>query len=261
MPAQNNTMKTLHLIQSGDHCGMLKIALHSIGEQPYFVAYYPLPLSNGALPRSTSKTELQRVIREYRKIKKIPGCIEELEEFFTPDLSLFDRVVVWWSNKYQPDTCLILPLVCRLYPQCELYQVQYDDDEFYNYDTNHPDRLIPISGEERASYAAQYEELVRNETHLRIYADDQHLQIVNVAEDYFDKKILAKCKKATPIENVIHPFISKYRLCGCRWFIESRILYLHKEGKLTISDMEWFLHQYSDKNCKRDRKLLTIQTI
>lgn len=254
-------MKTLHLIQGNGNCGPLKIALFDIGEKPNHILYYPLPLSFGALPHNTSLIELQRVIRAFQQIKMTYSREPELKKFFSPDLSQFDRVVIWWSNKYRPDTHLILYLVCRLYPHCDLYHMQYDDDELYDFDIKYPDGIVPITNEERAKYAVQYDELLKHDSHLRLYADRCHQQIVNVSEDYFDQKILSICKTDTPIEDVIHPFICEYRLDGCRWYIESRILWLYDNGKLAISDLEWFKNQYSEKNSTRDRQELTIKAL
>lgn len=166
-------MKTLHLIQGNGNCGPLRIALYDRGERPYYILYYPLPLSFGALPRSTSRTELQRVNHVYRQIKSFSWGTE-LKQFFSPDLSQFDRVIIWWSNKYRPDTYLILYLVCRLYPHCDLYRMQYDDDELYDFDIKYPDSIEPITNEERAKYAAQYDELLKHDSHLRLYADRCH---------------------------------------------------------------------------------------
>ena len=58
-----NMPKTLHLIEDGGCCGSLKCALG----YAQHILYYPLPLAFGILPRGTSKNELHRVCREFRK--------------------------------------------------------------------------------------------------------------------------------------------------------------------------------------------------
>ena len=254
MAAQNDTMKTLHLIQGQSHCGTLKLTL----ERPYNILWYPLPLSYAALPRSTSKTELQRVNREFRKIEPIFHYTKELEEFFHTDISQFDRVVIWWSNTFNPCAHLILHLVCRFYPQCELYQMRYEGEDF-DETADYPNAIRPITPEERAKYAAEYDELLKNDTHLRVYADEQHQEIKSLPEDYYDKKILALCKKETSYLKICGKLLVKYHLD--LWFMEGRIYQLHQMGKLQISDVEWFRDQFSMKNRYKNRALLTIKAL
>lgn len=250
-------MKTLHLIQGSSECGALKVA---IGERPYHILYYPLPLSYSALPRSLSMPELQRVCTEYQKYEPGLDFSKDLLKFFSLDLDLFDRVVVWWSNKYIPDHHLLLFLVCGLFPQCELYQAQYDEVELdQDSHIDYPNSIQHISPEERAKYAKLYNNLLQNDTHLRIYADETHQQIVSVPENYYDEELLSLCKTAIPFFDVVAPLMRKYYLdLG---FLQGRTLWLHENGKLLVSDIKWFKDLWSDKNVNRDRNLLTIKAL
>lgn len=153
-------MKTLHLIHGASHCGALKVALHGIAEEPYQILYYPLPLSKGLLPRSTSQYELRRINREYRKQEPIFRYGPELKRFFHPDLSQFDKVVIWWSSELDPSTYLIMHMVCSLYPQCNLYQIEYKESELDKFIVNYPKGVTPISPTVRAVYAEPYNKLI-----------------------------------------------------------------------------------------------------
>ena len=250
-------MKTLHLIQGNSECGALKLA---IGERPYHILYYPLPLSYSALPRSISTTELQRVCTESQKYESGLDFSQDLLKFFSPNLALYDRVVVWWSNKYTPNHHILLHLVCCLYPQCELYQGQYDEEKLgQDLQINYPNGIQRISPEERAKYAAQYNYLLNNDTHLRIYSDETHEEIVSVIDSYYDEELLSLCKTATPYTSVFTPLMRKYYFDF--GFIQGRILWLHENGKLLVSDIKWLKDLWSDKNVNRDRNLLTIKAL
>ena len=249
-------MKTLHLIQGGSECGALKVA---IGKRPYYILHYPLPLSYSALPRSLDTSELQRVCTEYQKYEPGLDFSRDLREFFSPDLTQYDRVVVWWSNKYTPNHHLLLFLVCGLYPQCELYQGQYDEVELDRSQIDYPNGIQRISPEERAEYADQYNHLLQNDTHLRIYADETHQQIVTVPDNYYDEELLSLCKTATPFCDVFAPLTRKYYLDF--GFMQGRTLWLHENGKLLVSDIKWFKNFWSNKNIDRDRNLLTIKAL
>lgn len=252
-------MKTLHLILGDGNCGALKVALACAGEKPYYILHYPLPLSCFSLPRSTSKTELQRINREFRKTAPYHRYGPALWDFFHSDLSQFDRVVVWWSNSFYASTRILLPLVCRLYPQCNLYQIQFDDEELHYGEMNYPKDMKPITSEERECYAKQYDELLRPDTHLRIYADEKRLDIISLPEDYYDKKILALRKKETKYVKVRQTMQVKYQLD--LHFIRKRVMWLLQEGKIQFNDANWFPTPWAKEYLERDRGLLTIKAI
>lgn len=156
-------MRTLHLIQGASHCGALKIALYCAGERPYHVLYYPLPLCAQLLPHSTSQTELRRINHEHRKKYPEFRYGTELKQFFHPDLEQFNRVVVWVNtSNLNSDEQYFLQLVCRFFPACNLYQVQYTYIDLDNSEINYPDNLKKVTEEERAYYAAQYDEILKN---------------------------------------------------------------------------------------------------
>lgn len=249
-------MKTLHIIQGSSECGALKLA---IGERPCHVLYYPLPLSYCALPHSLSTAELEQVCAEFQKYEPDLDYSQDLLKFFSPDWSQYDRVVVWWSNKYTPNHHILLHLVCRLYPQCELYQGQYDEEELDQGNVDYPNGIQLVSPEERTRYAAQYNDLLNNDTHLRIYTDETHRQIVNVSDNYYDNELLSHCKTATPFTNVFAPLMRKYFLDF--GFIKKRILWLYESGKLLVSDIDWFKDLWSKEYVNRDRELLTIKAL
>ena len=154
-------MKTLHLIQGASHCGALKVALYGVAEKPYQILYYPLPLSKGLLPRSTSQYELHRINREYRKQEPIFRYGPKLKQFFNIDLGQFDKVVVWWSSE-DSSAISFLHLVCRFYPQCNLFQIEYDEFDLDDGKVNYPEGVKPITLSERTVYLELYNKLVKN---------------------------------------------------------------------------------------------------
>lgn len=251
-------MRTLHLIHGPSNCGSLKIALCGAAEEPYDVWYYPLPLSCFSLPRSTSENELERVNREYRKNRPYYRFGKEIKEFLNPDLSKYDRVVVWWSNRFNPSTHLILHLVCRFYPECNLFQRQYDVYELDDLNgISYPGGMKPITPEERANYAAQYDELVKNDTHLRMYADKGHTQIASFPEDYYDQEILSLCKAKISLNRLIGEMMGRFVLE--QNFIEERIILLHQSGKLEVSKIELLINPFLAKEINAERMALTVK--
>ena len=125
--------KTLHVVSSLCTKGTLKMGLCKLEQKPE-IAYLPLDLSIGYIPKDFSDKELCFALASHDHME----VFEELKKFVTTDYSQYEKVIVWHGLSASE---LLLLYLMSVLVEGELYHVDIRD-----YKGKDPSRLYPDMG-------------------------------------------------------------------------------------------------------------------
>jgi hypothetical protein len=111
--------KTLHVVSSLCTKGTLKMGLCKLEQKPE-IAYLPLDLSIGYIPKDFSDKELCFALASHDHME----VFEELKKFVTTDYSQYEKVIVWHGLSASE---LLLLYLMSVLVEGELYHVDIRD--------------------------------------------------------------------------------------------------------------------------------------
>jgi hypothetical protein len=125
--------KTLHVVSSLCTKGTLKMGLCKLEQKPE-IAYLPIDLSFGYIPKDFSDKELCFALASHGHME----VFEELKKFVTTDYSQYEKVIVWHGLSASE---LLLLYLMSVLVEGELYHVDIRD-----YKGKDPSRLYSDMG-------------------------------------------------------------------------------------------------------------------
>lgn len=198
-----------------------------------------------------------------------------VKKFINHDFSQYDNIYLWKGNDL--NSHLMIMSMCKIYKGkmtivdasglCEYAQSEYKPTKDYpqldygigslnpqlikNYKEHIP--LINLTQELRKDYCQKWDDLVRNDTGLRVLEDNE---VINIPSDSFDDIIIANAKKNNDYiratwycfldaddYSAVNKYSQKYYLDSNSYdfiYLYHRLLELSKQGKFLLRQSESF---------------------
>lgn len=213
--------KTLHVVSSLCTKGTLKMGLCKIEQKPE-IAYLPIDLSIGYIPKDFSDKELCFALASHYHME----VFDQLKEFVTTDYSQYEKVVVWhgWSASE-----LLLLYLMSVLVEGELYHVDIRDCkgfmEKHQSKRSYPDMdyVCPgdisqfnmislakqLSANEKEYCREQWYKWVNSPTPYRF--SNIHTGVIEeYPEDFMDDSIKEYVQKKSSFNRIIGKIMMKY---------------------------------------------------
>ena len=240
--------KTLHIVSHLTLCGTLDYGLELSKKKEEEVAYLPIDLSIGYIPKDFSDKELCFSLASHNQIDQY----DNLKRFVTTDYSIYDKIIVWhgWSA-YD----LLLLYLMSVLVNGVLYKVDIRECDAFMQDhlSKHPSEQYPDMGyvspvyvpemlhlakpicdEDKQYYKEQWNKWATSRSPYRF--SDIHTGVIEeYPEDFMDASIIDEARKNSRFSRITHNVFWKFgHLYISERMVIKRIMELRQKDVLEL---------------------------